>query len=323
MAHGIMEKDRGFVSGVKSTWHKMAQYICFADRAITIDEAMSVARYPLEKRRLEYANPDGAFTQVDAWAVVRSDHNITLVDHVGKKFVAMGNEQMVHFLNEGLLCIYPELHIESVGTLGNGATFFISMKVDERQVKGDKSPTATSLLFENPLGKGAYRAFAHTERVLCKNTLRIAESEGLANQSMKKFGHFSGAKEKISEHLIDMAKMKLCIDSHFELLNHLSGQMVSDNQVNQFLDKLFPIPLDEGRIKTAALKSRGQFLNIFDGVQTETLDNPHTRYGLLQAYTDWSDHVKSARGLDDAAIIMDGLSGGRGAMKQKVLSILK
>jgi hypothetical protein len=185
MSAGIMEFDVGKVSGVQSTWHKLPQYTCFPDRPITVAESVEVATYPIEKQQLYRGNG----IPVDAWSLVRTDKDVTLVPAVGERFTIVQNHHMVNFISEHLLAVYPDLAIQSVGTLWNGATFFLNLSINEFQVKGDKSPTVTNLMYCNPLGKGSYVACAHSTRVVCANTARIAEAQGLANQSLKKFRH--------------------------------------------------------------------------------------------------------------------------------------
>lgn len=315
--HGIMEFDKGYVNG-SSTWHGLPQYVCIPERMVSIEEALEVSDYPLEKIRLH--REDGV--AVDAWALVRTDVGATLVPAVGDRFSLVSNKRMVNVVNEHLLSLYPDLKIESVGTLFNGATFFLNLRVHEFQTKGDRSSTLTNLLYCNPLGRGSYVACAHNTRIVCNNTERVAEAQGIANQSLKKFRHTSSATEKINNHLIEIAELKLELQRHEEKLNFLATQEVSIKEVDDFLDKLFPLPKKDGRQKTIAINSRESYLNIFGGVQRETLSNPNTKYGLYCAFTDWVDHVKTSRNSDDASIMYDGLLGNRADKKQQLLDSL-
>jgi phage/plasmid-like protein (TIGR03299 family) len=322
MAHGIQNADKGYVSGVKSTWHKLAQYVCIPDRPITIAEALEVANYPIEKRQLTRMGNDGEQIPVDAWSIVRSDKDITLVPAVGERFHVENNAFMMNTINEGLLAIYPELSIQSIGTLWNGATFFANIAINEFTVKGDKSPTITNLMYCNPLGKGSITACAHSTRVVCANTARIAETQGVANQSLKKFRHTINSTGKVEKHLIDLGELKLGLKRHEELLNSLSDAEMSVAQVDSFLDKLFEVPKEDGRAKTIALNSRKEILDIYEGIQRQTLAKPFTKYGMYQAFTDWSDHVQTSRNADAASVMYDGIMGVRADKKQKVLELL-
>jgi len=323
MAHGIMEHDLGYVQG-QSTWHGLPQYRVIPDRPITFDEAMEIARYPLVKcpvfREIE---PQKFEVIPEQFCITRFDKNVVLVPSVGSKFVVTDNSFMLNRINEGLLYQYPDLRIESVGTLFNGATFFLNLRVGEFRVKGDASPTITNLMYANPLGKGSYVCCAHNTRIVCNNTERVAEAQGVANKSLKKFRHTASAVNKIDEHLLELAELKLHLEQRKEALDWMADQPVTDADIDKFLDQLMPIPEEDGRSKTIAENSRNQLLQIVHGRQhRETLTNPMSRYGLYSAFTNWVDHVKTSRNSDYAAVMYDGILGDRAASKESVFQSL-
>lgn len=322
MAHGIMEHDKGYVGSdkvgvVASTWHGLPQYICL-DTFVPLDKALIVADYEIRKEQLFRAGN----IPVDAFALVRGDTNATLVPSVGNRFTVVDNKFMVNFISEHLLGVYPDLKIESVGTLWNGATFFLNLKVQEFTVKGDKSPTITNLMYANPLGKGAYVSCAHNTRIVCQNTERIAEAQGIANQSLKKFRHTRTAADRINGHMLDLAELKLHLKKHEAILDHLASQEMDTTEVDAFLDKLFPEGDKDGKAKTIAENSRAAFMEIFDGAQKATFDNPFTKYAFYNAYTDMIDHASRSRNADVASIAYDGIMGIRADKKQRVLQLL-
>ena len=329
MSAGIEKYDAGFVSGVNSTWHGLPQYVCIPDRPITIAEAIEVANYPLEKVQTDRITADGHLDPIEgAFHIVRTDHDEVLVPMVGSRFAVADNSHMVNTLNENLLCEFPDLCIESVGTLFNGATFFLNLKIKEFAVRGDKSATITNLMYANPLGKGSYVACAHNTRIVCNNTERVAEAQGTANQSLGKFRHTAGAELKINDHLVDIAELCLGLEKHEQLLSFMADEQLGRTEVESLLDRIFPVALDElGKVKsqraeTISGNNKLALLNIFDGTEhRETMENPHTAYGFYQSYTDWVDHQKSGRG-DRASITMDGIIGSRATSKQKVLDML-
>jgi phage/plasmid-like protein (TIGR03299 family) len=312
-----MEIDKGYVNA-DSTWHKLPQYVCIPDRAITIMEAMEVASYPLEKFQLHYVNGD-QYIPVDGYAIIRTDTMTPVVDHVGARFSVQDNSYMVGYINENLLAAYPDLKIESVGTLWGGATFFLNLRVYERQVKGDSSGTITNLMYANPLGRGSYVACAHNTRIVCNNTSQVAQAQGLANESLKKFRHTSSAAQRINDHLIDMAKLKLELEQHYDRLDFMATQTVNGDDIRAFLDEVMPLPTEKGRAQSMAQNNRDEFLRVLYGAQSETLDNPRSKYALFQAYTDWLDHESTSRNADEAAIMWDGIIGNRNEKKQKAL----
>lgn len=319
MSSGIGELDVGIVSG-KESWHGL--YECIPDRPITMAEAVKVADYPVLKRPLFRVNMMGEYEEADAWEVIRGDHDAVLVPHVGRKFDATSNKFMLSYIDEHLLAQYPELKIESVGTLFNGATFFINLKVWEFQVKGDKSPTVTNLMYANPLGRGSYVGCACNIRTECDNTERIAEAQGLANESLKRFRHTASAQKQINDHLVDMAELKLELKKHEATLDFLAGAAVTTPDIEKFLDFALPFPRVEGRARTLASGAREQFMNIFEGKQAATMTDGFTKYGLYCAYTDFTDHYNKGASSDEGAIRFDSLIGQRSGKKQSALDWL-
>jgi len=319
---GIGFLDKGIVNA-ESTWHGKPQYKCIDDRDLTLHgDAKPIADYEIIKRPLFRQTIDGQFEETDAWEIVRTDEDVVLVPHVGSKFTVTSNKFMLSYLDEHLFSQFPDLKIDSVGTLFNGATFFINLRVDEFQVKGDKSQTVTNMMYANPLGRGCAVACCHNTRVVCNNTERIAEAQGLANESLKKFRHTASAAQKISEHMINMAQLKLELKKHNDVLDVLSGQPIDQKELDEFLDFIIPVPEKEGRAKTLATAGREKFMNIFEGSQASTLEDANTKYGLYCAYTDFTDHYNKGASADEAAIQYDSITGGRANKKQTVLNRL-
>ena len=322
MAHGIMKHDKGVVRA-NSTWHGLKQYECVGDEKISIHKVLEIADYDIEKIQLERPMADETMERVQAWSLVRTDVDVTLVPSVGSKYTVLNNKGMANFIWEHL----DGLDIESVGTLFNGATFFMNLKLPDFQVKGDKSPTATNLMYCNPLGAGSYKACAHTTRIVCNNTLKLAEAQGAVNKSLAKFRHTKSATERITEHLIDIAEVHLGIERHKEHMDYLSMRDVNKSQVELFLERLFPEhnadgSKKEGRSHSIAVNSKLQVLKCFED-QRDTFETPTSKYALLNAYTDWIDHYATAKNADRASTTMDGIMGNRAVKKAKALELVE
>jgi len=330
MSAGILELDKGMVIG--STWHNLPQYIC-VDRPITLQEAMDIMDYPLEKQQL-FRWRTGAVSEapkpekIQAWCIVRTDHNTVLVPHVGNRFDVINNKALLNRVDAGLLQVYPELQIESVGTLWNGATAFINIKLDEFQIKGDKSPTVSRLMYYNPLGAGAYKACAHDVRIVCNNTLKMAEVEGLANKTLKKIRHTATAADKIKEHLVDLAEVQMHLKKHIEELTYLTLLPVTEQEIKIYLDQIIPIPTHKSHDPSVADRARTIAINkrelIRANMENEAYlegDITRSRYALLQATTQWLDH-NVIKGGDKGALAWDSLVGARSNLKATAFNTL-
>jgi phage/plasmid-like protein (TIGR03299 family) len=319
MAHMIEEFDRGVCEC--DTWHKVKSYKVVG-RPVTYEEALDVMAYPLVKAPL-YANVQDRFVTVPkANCVVRTDHNIVIAPFCGDDFTLLTNDELLNRVKETYLDLDSEAKIESVGTLMNGRVCFLNVRMDERRVKGDDSPVVSRLMYYNPLGMGSYSVCAHSVRIVCMNTLKMAESQGAANKTLQRFRHTKGAADKIGDALAELAGVKSGIEEHFEMLNALSGTTFDSAKVQQFLEVF--VPIADGGSKhatTLAQKARDALLARFEVGQD--LKKKHTAYGMLQAVTYVLDHDEPKRGNDTIAVAWDGMVGGRSNKKEHALAVLQ
>jgi phage/plasmid-like protein (TIGR03299 family) len=328
MSAGINELDKGIVQRDaktgEGTWHGIPAYVV-QDKPVTIEQARDVMCYPLKKEQLHRHKGFDEYETIDAWCIVREDHNKVLVPHVGSRFEVLDNSFLLNFINEHLLCEFEELQIESVGTLFNGATAFVNLKLDEFQIKGDQSPTMNRLMYYNPLGMGSYKACAHSIRIVCNNTLRASEYQGAANKTLAKFRHTANAGEKINDHLVDLAEIQMGLKKQVTVLEHLTTKRIVDSVLEEYLAHMFPLPVDdngkikEGRAYTIAQNKRTELLNVYNSDQQ--IDPPDSAYALLQATTNFLDHG-NAKGGDNMSCRWDGIIGNRAKVKDEALNFL-
>lgn len=322
MSAGIETLDKGFVYG--STWHNDPRYKTL-DRPVTNEEARSVLDYPMSRRQLGYWL-DGNVKLVNAYAIQRDEGDCpVLVPHVGKRFVVLSNTHLFDSVKANLLDAYPELVIESVGTLNNGAIAFVNIMLREFTVRGDDSKTVSRLMYYNPLGLGSYKVCAHDVRIVCKNTLAIAELQGAANKSLSRIPHTASAGQKISAQLIDLAEIRLGLELHEARLQHLAEQKVTAQQVEQYINTLFPERKEQtDRSKNILLDFRARIQGQFE---RQKLDMPgawDSKYGILNAITNVVDYQKSRQRKDaqDIGNYFDGIIGDTADVKSNALEVL-
>ena len=260
MSAGILENDVGIVWG--TTWHGIPSYVT-QDEPVKVIEARKILNYPLEKKPLFLT--DGR--AVKAWAIVREDTKDIVCDSVGPDYTVMNNSVMLGFIEEHLLSKYPDLQIESVGTLFNGATAFVNLKLNEFTVTGDKSPTVNRLMYCNPIGRGSYKACAHSIRIVCNNTLRASEAQGAANDTLKRIPHTLNAVNRLKDHLIDLAEVRLGLKEYEKNLEVLTGMPVDTEYVNEFVADIFPSIETSTRSVSLSDTKKNRFLDIFEGNQ--------------------------------------------------------
>jgi phage/plasmid-like protein (TIGR03299 family) len=325
MSAGILEHDRGVVWG--TTWHELPQYVQ-QETAVTFEQAHEVLDYPLEKAQLNYF-PTGKYNTlqfaagaipVNAWAIIRADTDDVLVPAVGNRFTIVPNVDLLNTVKTQVLDPHPELDIESVGTLWNGQTNFVNVKLQNYVIPGDKSQHISRLMYYNPLGNGSYKVCAHNVRVVCNNTLQFAA--GSASETIK-IRHTKSAADKIAGAILSLGEIFGAIKQHREHMEHLVNEAISQATINSFLDQYIPCPEEDGPAHTRAIRARIEFTEKFEDGD-DALNNTalHSKYGLLQTVTYLLDHEDPVRGNDIASITWDGMVGQRATQKQIALDLI-
>jgi len=321
MSHGITEIDKGYVWG--DTWHRLSQYIRI-DVPVTPNQAIEVLDYPLEKKVLFRKDSNGNLVETNAWEIVRTDHDISVVSAVGKSFTVMNNRKLFEYINGSILSEFPDIKIESVGTLFKGQIAFVNLKMDEFEVKGDKSTTVSRLMYYNPLGLGKYKVCAHNIRVVCNNTLRMATNESINSGLISMISHTKNAEVGIKNGMASILALKQKFTEEKELLNILATKQMDTSKVEMFFDDFLPIK-DEStkKQKTNITNFRNEIEDRFNICQDLDVSVARTGYGMLNAVTYVVDHEEPKRGNDVARVMWDGIIGNRSDLKVEALDSLK
>ena len=322
MAHAIFEEDQGVVWG--TTWHHVPSYKEL-ERPVTIIEAMDTLNVPLRLEPL-YFKENGNDKNIRGFSIVRSDNGRVLKEYVGPRFVLEDSRGLVNYISEHLLAAFPDLKIESVGTLFHGATQFVNLVVDRFHVKGDKSETLCRLMWWNPIGSGSYKVCAHGVRVVCNNTLRAADAQADAAGATRKMRHVAGGFRRMNEIMAGMTEKFLGLQRQKEILNNLASMPVTSTYVRQFSRALYPnMPQENERRNANILEKRIELQELFNGVAATdmTPEVRFSRYGLLNAVTYQIGHPQNLRTDTDLAMVQwDALTGDRGDVADRALALL-
>lgn len=303
MSSGIKEYDVGYVAA-NSTWHDMPQYKCLGEGvAVTLEQAREVLDYGIKKQPLYRCLSLAPVP--DAYCITRTDKDIVIVPHVGDRFTVENNVKLLEQIERFVLPEFPDLQLDSVGTLYNGATAFLSLRIAEFQITGDESNNVAAIMFYNPIGFGCMRSCAHTTRIVCNNTARISMKQGEANGSLAKFRHTSGMAKRVADHMVTICQAQLGLKRMTETLEFLTTQQVNTEYVDTYLEKFFPSRRDP---VLAILEEEGSMAR-------------GTKYHLYQSMTNYLDHTFSKKS-DQAFATFDGITGNRAAKKDAVLDYL-
>jgi phage/plasmid-like protein (TIGR03299 family) len=332
----IFEADAGVVWG--TAWHNLPQYIQ-QETPVTIEQARKVLSYPVVK--VPVFLQDGREVPGTS-ALLRTDINQILYPAVGKEYTVADNNQILDIVEQTFLKPYPELKIESVGTLKNGQTCFVNVRLLEDAVAGDRSSTVHNFAISQGFGGVSIPMFLHSTRIVCMNTLRQAEMQGIANKSLRRVRHTKGVMDRIAEYAFDLQAVLVGIEKQTAVFSDWATVKIDSNGLETYFDAMFPLPpVDEpsaddalkldaeedetpkSRTATYVMKKRDTVESIWDN--EEDLQGPirHTKYALFQATTAFVDHHSTTRGADAGYKYWSGLTGLRDAEKQRSYRILQ
>ena len=333
----IETNDRGVVQG--DTWHRKEEFIR-QEGPVTRDQLDWIFDYELAKVQLqmpiemepEVDLPDDGYSSLvdlkvkhvnveGAYCIYRPDNQTVLVPSVGERFTLLDASMFIDWVDMNLLTPYPDLHVESSGTLYGGQTRFISIVLDEFQVAGDDSVTLNRILFTDPIGKGAYQACMNQTRVVCDNTRRLAIHQGKKNNSFLSCSHTSNGESRIQGHMLDLAEIRLGLAAENDRMDYFARTQLTFVHVRRFLDFLYPTVDEDGKPKqgrslTIAQKKRDAIRSIFESQDGFSEAIAYSAYGLFNALSDFLGNQKGNTGFD---VDLDNLTGQRADQKDQAM----
>jgi hypothetical protein len=344
---GIDKGIVGFTEQFGETWHRFKEYT-MVNGAVPFDDVMKTLDYRVSKIPLalnipaemlslfpEGTNGKNAITPPDPdnekdkgsplFALVREDSGAVIYrGAVLGDFVVYQNSDFLNEIHNGLLKAYPELEIESCGSLFGGRISFLNLIIGRMKVNKDVSETISRLSMSNAFGGKSIWSGLHNTRIVCANTERIAMAQAAANATLKKFSHTIGAPERVDKHMSDLSELKQIKDNHLSLMNSLVEIPMGLKDVDNFLGLLIPTTSDSSQIAVSRRENkRDVILEKFETLDDLQGDIFGTRYAMYQAVTHYTNHDTLNKGTDKASAEWEIITGGnRHKFNQKALDIL-
>ena len=348
MGSGIVKgEDKGavgFVDKLGRTWHGFEEYEQF-NGPVLMPKVREKIVYPVQKVAmcplLTAAQLDilrGTMTDEDLqrvvgtavptmFALMRMDTGKVLYDYsVTDDYTVILNEEFLDTMETGLLAAHPEVEIESCGTLFGGRVAFVNILLDVAKIMGDDSETAFRLMYYNAFGGKSVAAGLHGTRIVCANTLTLAEAQAAANQTLAKFKHVSGAPGRVQAHLVELTELYASIEAHKAVLNSLAAMPMTALDVESFLSLFVDIPAKAtNRMETRRTNERDEIRSIFETRPDLQGDMARTRFAMLNAVTYQTEHGSvGKRGVDEAYAYFDSVTGGgRDKTNQRAFRLLQ
>lgn len=197
-----------------------------------------------------------------------------------------------------------KVKFETAGSCRDGRQVWALVRLDEPyEVAGDDSPTYPFLALLNAHDGSAACSLTYTDvRVVCWNTWTAADAQGKAQGTRHVIRHTGNMDERIAEAKKAIAGMRAASAATRQLFEQLAQVPVRSGQVKTFTELFLPSPRDVGeqcsdRVHANVTAARAKFTELHDSALT-TEGIRGSAYGLLQASTEYLDHVRGFRNRD-------------------------
>ena len=302
MSHNIMQRNGKYAMAAArgvAVWHNLetrttSETATWQEMAAAADLLWSIvvkdvfARNPLDK----------VVKLDDVRGVFRSDDGYYL-GSVGKVWEPIQNAECFSWCDQLLDMIGGGSRYISAGALGGGEKIWTLAKVPfDFSVAEEADKHETYLLFTTAHdGTGAAKAKLVVTQVVCNNTLQAALGEAGEEISIR---HTKSAKERMDRAVKLMAGTQATISDLKAKLVALADRKLTREKTVSILDRLFPKTED---INGHEVETKRRD-NVVSGVlQCFESNNNNafasvggTAYNLLNAVTEYTDHLRSARG---------------------------
>lgn len=288
---------------------------------ITAEQARGILDFTVVKEPVSRFNGTGYEKVPGQYCLVRKDNDndggcVVGLGCVGEQFeVAAQPTQVLDFFLEHIMPEVPELKIETVASVFDGATTFVNFHYgDEYGFTNDSSPHFTNILFMNPLTRGRLCLLSHTVRVICQNTLRWARQTGTGftiNHTRNGSFYVKAALEAIGIQIKKAAALK-------QLSIKLDKMLITSKNIASILDEIYPVKKTKnGEDSTRMVNIRNDVLAQFE---SDSTFKAKTAWAFLNAMTYKQEHPKMTANRDPLRIGTDNLFGTRAEAKAQMLN---
>lgn len=227
--------------------------------------------------------------------VVRDDTGASLgVVNSGMPLIShvqMG--ELAEAFTEGWRKAGAKVCYETAGSLKGGGTVWALMRLDEPfQIPGDDSVTYPyGLLINSHDGTGACKFLPTTVRVVCWNTMSMADARADASGHQVIIRHTGDVNIKLEQAKETLSAIRSNAADWQAIATQMAAVEISADVVTRFVADFIPMPDGaQGTMRTNRETARAAFDKLYNSPFTAT-EKP-TAYRLFQAATEYLDHVR-------------------------------
>lgn len=181
---------------------------------------------------------------------------------------------------------------ETAGSLQKGRRTWILAKLPQRYIISGDEITPYLVFMNSHDGTGAIKAAMTPIRVVCQNTLNLALATAKRSWSTNHVGNIEGKLEDAENTLLYADRYMTELGKTIDALNR---QKLSDRQVYEYIDALFPL------INDASETQKKNLLRLKEEVKIRYFEAPDLQdvgknaYRFLNAVSDFATHTKPLR----------------------------
>jgi phage/plasmid-like protein (TIGR03299 family) len=289
MAHGITKKDSMF-SVNQVPWHGLG--VVLGKRPKSVKDALKKAGLAWQvDQQPVFRKIGGKYVQIEGFQANYRHDTKDILGIVSDDYRVVQNQQGFEFLAS---LIGSELHFETAGSLWGGKWVWVLAAIPEWvEVGGDQVARYVFVSLRHD-GTGGVRSQPTGVRVVCNNTIRLAESDASQAYTVKHLGD-------VSNQLAEARKvMQVSINYYKQFArfgNRLASQKMSERQLKVVINELYPtgvgLGLGDRAIKNRE-KARAQITELF--LHGKTRGNaPGSKWCGYNAIVEHFEHVRPQR----------------------------
>jgi phage/plasmid-like protein (TIGR03299 family) len=286
MAHRV----ESMFSVKETPWHRLGQVI---QKAPTVDAGIGLAGLDWEVETRPLFVADGR--EVTHKAVVRTSDD-SILGVVGPKWKPLQNREAFDwfqpFLDSGAA------RLTTAGSLCEGRRVWVMAEVGDplTVVKGDEVRRFV-LLSNSHDGSAAVRVGFTPIRVVCANTLAMAESKGAGSQLLR-LRHTKGLKDVLARvrEVMDLANSEF--EATAEQYKRLAAsKVVNRNDLREYVKRVLLLTEDPKKPGDLSAKSQDTYAAVLEGFDSgKGTDNKKVRGTWWAAYNAVTEYLSYTRG---------------------------
>jgi len=283
------EFESGVFARGLAAWHGLGTVL--PDEVLSTEQALEysgLANWNLSKEPLFTKVGDTELLVPNHSAIVRGKDNKPL-GVVGNRYRIVTNEEAFDWADS--LVGGRGFHYDTAGSLRGGQIVWLLIKTPFEIDLPDSPLEQYLLLWNHHDGSGAVKAQIVTTRVVCMNTLRLADSTARASYSIR---HTTNAENKLAEAQRVLGLAQGASERAGRLAEELYAKKVDLTVWRNILDEIFPVPDEDGAAKTIALGNRDRVIDAYRfGPGASEVEG--TAWGVYNAYAYFNDHLSRGR----------------------------